>query len=1088
MQTFYPVFESGQVLTNAHLNQLFQYLNEQQLASRRKLIGIGVMCGLQANVQENQVLVSKGIALSSAGHLMCQPNDKVYTQFRAYKLPVSQAVEDDSDIDAITAEKLLPIEDLPMWELLGSAAEEDEADPLTELTAAFVQDKVVMLLLEAKQESLKNCDANNCADKGARMQFTLRTLLINDADAERLWQFETSQQKELFPRDLNWQGLEKLLQPAVMGKLICSATKAESLEEIYAEVDQLVNNGWLSLKNQLQGSFDVYSYLLRDYFPQEQFPTDPWDGIETKLAMPLQSVEDLMVNIHHYDVLIDAISSYNEFLDKAREYEALCCPYEMRFPYHVLLGKADPKAQASQATDGSPLSFNFGLGAQAGYPYLRHCFYPNPQFKAETQCARQLADLYYRTWLIFKRYHLDGLLAKNIEISPSQLQGPLSQKALPYYLAIGRNDDLHRNWNPDKTVKGALGRVYGYHINTSNPHPLAQMPQRDDFYRIEGLMGKPLGQTIAELQLQKNQLGLSFAIEPVFLPLKPFGNEFDKQSVLQLLTRNQILMRLFKCKVGDLDMIFLILIAVLFQLIVGIIYLLARLKSPDTAGATPGRTFSRRFVADTRAMNEMMVELDIAAFNELSRLTVSADRFGQSSEDTTFIRKQLKQGNLITDDVLKILDETDDPNGKIAEIYVKTKAVDSGDLFEKVVTVVGRDADKDETEEVYQSARMMQESEKLMGQLSVDSVVQFDFDAFNSSMHEINDAHVKLMRVSTDRQGTDQAVVKNVNAQMGMLATLGDSAVLANIQQEFGQRLKNIFAEFLFDGFVNKHPDTEHLCGVPKGGTLILAYTHKALMQKYVPPGTQAEAGAVNLAAVTGNADVLREAGHRESISNAAFTNRASSLMSNLNRSDTRRETAFATTIAAGRSDRNTLNVRNVNVEAASVSSDRNVSDDRLASAIAELGVSAAVQPEDPLNDMVVLMDFCIPTFCCDSDCADLELEFKAPPVDSRPVTISIEGRIVEQVTGSNFLSNERLTTGIRTTTKTISHATLTVEDRNGKNVAVTMARGTFLFKVKTGEYTVIAAAKGYQLRKETMTFTQSQSDVLISLLPDRDG
>lgn len=1087
MQTFYPVFESGQVLTNAHLNQLFQYLNEQQLASRRTLFGIGVVCGLQVARRANQILVSRGVAVSSAGHLMFQNSDKVYTQFRGYELPVSQAVEDDNAIDAIEAEPLLPITDLSMWELLGSAAEEDEGNPLTDLSADFLQDKVVMLLFEAKQESLKNCDVNSCADKGARMQFTLRTLLINEADAVSLWKFETRQNEDLFPRDLNWQGLEKMLQPSVMGKLICSATKVESLEEIFSDVKKLVNNGWLSLKNQLQGSFDVYSYLLREYFPQEEFPTDPWGGIEAKLAMPLQSAEDLVLKIHHYDLLIDAVSSYNEFLEKAKEYEALCCPYERRFPYHVLLGKVEPKSQASPGDDEAPLSFNFNLGAQAGYPYLRHCFYPNPQLEAQNHCAKQLANLYYRTWLIFKRYQLDGLLNKNIEISPSQLHSPLSQKALPYYLAISRNDDLHRNWNPDKTVKGALDRVYGYHINTSNPHPLAQIPQLHDFYRIEGLVGKPLGQTIAELRLQKSQLGLSFAIEPVFLPLKSFDDDFEKAAILQLLMQNQTLMRLFKCKIGDLDMIFLILIAVLFQLILGIIYLLARLKTKAGSAAATGANITSRFVVDARVMNDVMVAMDNVTFNDVSKLKMSADRFGQSGEDSAFIRNQLKSGNLRSDEVLDTLDEADDPNGQTAAVYKQTKTIDSGDLFEKVVAVVGRDAEKNELEEAYQSARMMQESEKLMGLLTVSSLAQFDFDAFDSSMNEINDAHVKLMRVSTNKQGTDQAVVQGVNSQMGMLGTLAGSALLASIKQEFVQRLQNIFSEFLFDGFVKKHPGAEHLCGVPKGGTLILAYTHKSLLEKYVPPAPQRE-GAVSLTAATDNTAFLSEAANRETVVNATFTNRASSLMTNLNDIDSRRDTAFADAIVAGRDNREVFNVRNFNLDAAAASSGGVASDARMAATISELGVAAALRPEDPLNDMVVLMDFCIPTFCCDSDCSDLDIEFKETPVDSKPIMVSIDGRIVEKTIGSRLTGNEFLRARARTTAKTITHATLTVEDRNGQTVSVKMARGGFLLKAKAGEYTVTAAAKGYQTRKDTLELKQSKSDVLIYLTPERDG
>src|SRR5688572_23447515 len=102
MQTFYPEFESGQVLTNEHLNQLTTWLNEQQMASRRKLFGIGIVCGLEVTVALNRIKVSSGVAVTSAGHLMCQDNDLSYGRYRSYVLPVSNIGDPNVDSDDIT--------------------------------------------------------------------------------------------------------------------------------------------------------------------------------------------------------------------------------------------------------------------------------------------------------------------------------------------------------------------------------------------------------------------------------------------------------------------------------------------------------------------------------------------------------------------------------------------------------------------------------------------------------------------------------------------------------------------------------------------------------------------------------------------------------------------------------------------------------------------------------------------------------------------------------------------------------------------------------------------------------------------------
>lgn len=45
IQTFYPVFENGQVLTSQHLNDILDYLEPKDRLSRTRLIGIGIGCG-----------------------------------------------------------------------------------------------------------------------------------------------------------------------------------------------------------------------------------------------------------------------------------------------------------------------------------------------------------------------------------------------------------------------------------------------------------------------------------------------------------------------------------------------------------------------------------------------------------------------------------------------------------------------------------------------------------------------------------------------------------------------------------------------------------------------------------------------------------------------------------------------------------------------------------------------------------------------------------------------------------------------------------------------------------------------------------
>jgi len=80
----YPVFEADQVLTNRHLNDMFNYLEQHDRLTRIKLIGSGIVCGLEVSFQQKEsISISKGCGLTSQGYLItfC---DTVFTHFMPY--------------------------------------------------------------------------------------------------------------------------------------------------------------------------------------------------------------------------------------------------------------------------------------------------------------------------------------------------------------------------------------------------------------------------------------------------------------------------------------------------------------------------------------------------------------------------------------------------------------------------------------------------------------------------------------------------------------------------------------------------------------------------------------------------------------------------------------------------------------------------------------------------------------------------------------------------------------------------------------------------------------------------------------------
>src|SRR4029079_19179985 len=84
----YIIFEPDQVLTNDHLNEMFDYLDTQERLTRNKLIGIGIVCGLEIDNQPASINISKGCGVTSKGYLIVWEGVDL-TQYIPYTLPAN---------------------------------------------------------------------------------------------------------------------------------------------------------------------------------------------------------------------------------------------------------------------------------------------------------------------------------------------------------------------------------------------------------------------------------------------------------------------------------------------------------------------------------------------------------------------------------------------------------------------------------------------------------------------------------------------------------------------------------------------------------------------------------------------------------------------------------------------------------------------------------------------------------------------------------------------------------------------------------------------------------------------------------------
>ena len=122
--TGYSYFEKDQVLTATQLNSVSGYSEDQIRLTRTKLLGVGLICGLEVGYSGNQVTVSAGMGVTTDGDLLYYSTDVQFTQFKLYddKNPVYSPFYRDGVM-------------IPIYELIPKDAGDTRSFPLDQFSA-----------------------------------------------------------------------------------------------------------------------------------------------------------------------------------------------------------------------------------------------------------------------------------------------------------------------------------------------------------------------------------------------------------------------------------------------------------------------------------------------------------------------------------------------------------------------------------------------------------------------------------------------------------------------------------------------------------------------------------------------------------------------------------------------------------------------------------------------------------------------------------------------------------------------------------------------------------------------------------------
>lgn len=864
----YMVFEADQVLTKDHLNQLFDYLDQQNRWTRNKLIGIGIVCGLDLVQQPESIEITRGCAVTSQGYLITEDFDKTYLYYIPYT--------------GIDQPSYLPFTypgNLPFYKpyigSIGNAISlmltQDEFDALdadTQKTAQTIaslkltklfESYAVVLFLEANELDLKNCDTFDCDNKGRKMTLTIRPLLVNKNDLPALKAIKEKAVTKDLPRKTNTKSGSVSRSSSLSGTTIGSTKGTTSTGFISAGIRSLntsikapqvslkrfnvpykdlnttddVINAFVNLVDDktlsdLAGAYnfcyDQYKDLLGD--EASGFPT-LYDDLRKQRDTILGSFPVFIQ--YFYDHVDDLLKAYYEFRTKVSLLLSACCPDENLFPLHVVLG-------ASSAT-----TKDFAKDAYRTY------FIYSPLFLKQENEVSESVFLFKRMQILSTEFTtvLPGELKPfAIKILPGQYQHAyLSQRVIPYYYRINVPEkELFKYWSYYKTIRGNQAFNLSYNANAYSSDdavldPLLYDIERENFFRIEGHIGVNYLTALSDILGQRDEYNLPFDVVAVSADLLPVGSstgELPDCNIADLDSNYRLLLSEFTCKVQS-PFCFITqqeykpvkTVRGLSALDQGSLTLLERNSATGAVAketSVPGK--------DTGSIKELAVnqERSLVSFTQFRQQAF----IEQGATDLTLLQDGAQRGDFIKTYCPPAPDT-------IGSAYLA--AIKNG-VFTNPVKISTSDPDSIYYHELFDYVDSV---ESLMMVLMPSTLATIDMDEFMAvykvfadSLFDVSEAITEIMdetvetktRIALDAGELEMDLVRDQLAE-AVYACIDER--IKTLLSEYEARLNAYELQRNFLHYFQKHPGLEHKAGVPKGGTFVLVYH---------PPAAQTDTGS----------------------------------------------------------------------------------------------------------------------------------------------------------------------------------------------------------------------------------------------------
>ncbi|UFH55824.1 carboxypeptidase-like regulatory domain-containing protein [Spirosoma sp. KNUC1025] len=483
--TRFPEFVADQILTAQNLQDLFNYLDEQERLTRTNLIGIGIVCGLEVFVSStgNAVTITQGVGITSSGYLVAVPQ-RTYTFFSDYNAEKDRYY--DRFVDTTTKKQLFPL-----WELAVAGSPEAK----TALSADFLKDKVVLIFVELIENGNKNCDPDSCDDKGITVDIVFRPLLVEEKNVGGL--LGSLNGNDPFKKEKPCSAWPEVKMP----RYNVPATTLPDSASILKNFLMLLNESFVGkIEATLTSAYDTLQLVVATDFNQ-----NPFVGFKNQFSFLFDGsigIPQLLHIQYFYDFFSDLLQAYDELRQSCQRHMSLCCPDENLFPRHLLLGAAFQSAKL-----------------------YRHTFIPSPALGGSYEVIGELRFLFARLVQLVKTVQIPAGVFNvkqrrtPIVVTPSKLGDvPLSEKAIPYYYDVLQAPALFDGWNFRKTQNGKGNTNLSYYAqayNATDEHvrfPLNYDLEPYNFFRIEGHIGQPWQTAFRQIYQIKQQQRLPFDV------------------------------------------------------------------------------------------------------------------------------------------------------------------------------------------------------------------------------------------------------------------------------------------------------------------------------------------------------------------------------------------------------------------------------------------------------------------------------------------------------------------------------------------------------------------------------------------------